>query len=77
VFISGHGRCRALCQRPAGLEFNNTGINSIVYIVDGPEALSRGASVRIALEGGGNARTVFAPPTLQGASIEDIAIVRY
>jgi hypothetical protein len=63
--------------RAEWLEFNNTGINSIVYVVDGPEALSRGASVGIAHEAGGNARTMFAPPTLSGASIEDIAIVRY
>ena len=63
--------------RAEWLEFNNTGINSIVYVVDGPEGLSRGASVRIALEGGGNARTMFAPPAVQGASVEDIANVRY
>lgn len=63
--------------RAEWLEFNNTGINSIVYVVDGPEALSRGASVRIALEAGGNARTMFAPPTVPGASVEDIANVRY
>ncbi|HJW49129.1 MAG TPA: hypothetical protein VJ726_06915 [Candidatus Limnocylindria bacterium] len=53
------------------------GVNSIVYIVDGPEALSRGASVRIVLEDGGGARTMFAPPTVPGASVEDIANVRY
>jgi len=57
---------------------SSSGIDSIVYIVDGPESLSRGASVRIALENGGNGRTLFVPPAIQGTSdITDIATVRY
>jgi WD40 repeat protein len=57
---------------------SESGIDSIVYIVDGPEALSRGASVRIALESGGNGRTLFVPPAVEGTSdVTDIAAVRY
>ena len=57
---------------------NSAGIDSIVYVVDGPEALSRGASVRIALENGANGRTLFVPPAVQGTSdIADVATVRY
>ena len=57
---------------------NSAGIDSIVYVVDGPEGLSRGASVRIALESGGNGRTLFVAPSVQGTSdITDIATVRY
>jgi WD40 repeat protein len=57
---------------------NSAGIDSIVYIVDGPEGLSRGASVRIALESGGNGRTLFVAPSVQGTSdITEIATVRY
>jgi WD40 repeat protein len=57
---------------------SSSGIDSIVYIVDGPEALSRGASVRIALENGANGRTLFVAPAAQGTSdITDIATVRY
>jgi WD40 repeat protein len=57
---------------------NIAGIDSIVYVVDGPEALARGASVRIALENGGNGRTLFVPPAAPGISdVTDIASVRY
>jgi hypothetical protein len=57
---------------------SGSGIDSIVYIVDGPENLSKGASVRIALESGGNGRTLFVPPAVQGTSdITDIAAVHY
>ncbi len=57
---------------------NKAGIDSIVYIVDGPDALSRGASVRIALENGTNGRTLFVPPAVQGTSdITEVATVRY
>lgn len=57
---------------------SGVGIESIVYVVDGPEGLSRGASVRIALEDGGNGRTMFVPPPVLGVSnIADIATVRY
>ena len=57
---------------------NSSGIDSIVYIVDGPEGLSRGASVHIALENGANARTLFVAPSVQGASdITDIAEAHY
>jgi WD40 repeat protein len=57
---------------------NSSGIDSIVYLVDGPEALSHGASVRIALENGANGRTLFVAPAAQGISdITDIATVHY
>ena len=57
---------------------SSSGIDSIVYIVDGPESLSRGASVRIALENGGNGRTLFVPPAIQATSdVTDIATVHY
>lgn len=57
---------------------SGSGIDFIVYTVDGPEALSRGASVRIALENGANGRTLFVPPAVQGTSdITDIATIRY
>jgi hypothetical protein len=57
---------------------SGSGIDSIVYVVDGAEGLSRGANVRIASESGGNGRTLFVPPSVQGTSdITDLAAVRY
>jgi hypothetical protein len=55
-----------------------SGIDSIVYIADGSEALSRGTSVRVALENGANGRTLFVPPAIEGTSdVTDIATVHY
>ncbi len=56
----------------------SSGFDSIVYIVDGQEAVARGASVHIAAESGANGRTLFVAPSSQGMSdITDIVVAHY